>query len=210
MIKHFSTLLVILLFNFSHGQKSGSIDTLHIEDARAFNTKKHKSKIIVNTLVLEDGTILKKGSSLIIGNPSNSDFKEVENTADEFTMIFGDRYSAIGATSCQNEGVGLESSWINTEIHINEIRFHRRLKTIIVNFTLRNGGTVCSGKFGHIVHLKKALLRREIVHLNSPMSKEEAMEKLLEAKNLYELEVMTKEEYDAIKLKLTPILKGGN
>lgn len=77
-----------------------------------------------------------------------------------------------------------------------------------MNFKLKNGGKVCSGDYGHIINLQKALNRRELVSLNAPMSKDDAMKKLLEAKNLMELEVITKEEYEALVAKLKPILTG--
>ena len=209
MKKSITVILSLMLMGIGYGQKKSSIDTLNMADATAYNTKSFKSKIIVNNLILEDGTILAKGSSLIIGKPSNSDFEEVENTADKFTMVYGDRYSVMNATSCTEDG-GLDSSWTNTQLLISEIRMHRKLKHIIINFNLKNGGNVCSGQYGHIKHLHKAMSRREIVTQNAPMSKEEAMKKLIEAKNLFELEVLTKAEYDAIKLELSPILKGGN
>lgn len=198
-------IIVLMLISVSYGQKKATIDTLSLEDARSFNTKKYKQKAIVKVLVLPDGVILKKGETLIMGKPSNSDNDKVENTASKFTQLYGDRHGPFINDGCKG---GLSDEWSNTELVIDEIMLHRKRKDIIVNFTLKNGGKVCSGDYGHIINLQKALNRRELVSLNAPMSKDEAMEKLLEAKNLLELEVLTQEEYDALKLKLTPILKG--
>ncbi len=194
-----------MMISVSYGQKKASHDTIYMESVRSVNAKKHKVRALVNVLILEDGTVLKKGSILILGKPSNSDYEKVENTAVNFTQIFGDRFSIMQSSACEG---GLEPSWSNTAIIISEIKLHKKSKDLIVNFTLENGGKVCTGDYGHILNFQKALDRREIVNLNAPMTKAEAMEKLLEAKKLYELEVMTKEEYDAIKLKLSPILKG--
>jgi uncharacterized protein (DUF1778 family) len=200
-------LMTFMMISVSYGQKKETIDTLSLEDARSFNTKAYKQKAIVKVLVLPDGVILKKGETLIIGKPSNSDHDKVENTASKFTQLYGDRHGPFINDACKG---GLGEGWSNAEIIIDEIILHRKRKDIIVNFTLKNGGKVCSGDYGHIVNLQKAYNRRELVSLNAPMSKDEAMEKLMEAKNLYELEVMTKEEYEALRLKLTPILKGNN
>jgi len=201
------TLMTLMLITVSYGQKKASHDTIYMETVRSVNAKNYKVRAAVNVLILEDGTALKKGSVLVLGQPSNSDFEKVENTAVNFTQVFGDRFSLMQNTACDG---GLEPSWSNTKIIISEIKLHRKSKDLIVNFTIESGGKVCSGDYGHIINFQKAMDRREVVNLNAPMSKEEAMEKLLEAKKLYELEVLTKEEYDALKLKLTPILKGGN
>ena len=205
MKKYFTTLFAILLVNFIQGQKLESIDTVYMQDVRTLNTKDYKSKIDVNTLILEDGTLLKVGSSLILGNPSNSDYEAVENTAVNFTQIFGDRYSFMQSTACDG---GLEPFWSNSEIIIQEIRLQKKSKDIIINFKLANGGKICTGEYGHILNFQLAYSRKEVVNINAPISKEDAMAKLLEAKNLFELEVMTQEEYDAIKKELSPILKG--
>lgn len=198
-------LMTLMMISVSYGQKKATHDTIYMESVRSVNAKKHKVRAIVKVLILEDGTVLKKGSILVLGQPSNSDYEKVENTAVNFTQVFGDRFSLMQSTACEG---GLEQTWSNTVIIISEIKLHKKSKDLIVNFTLENGGRVCTGDYGHIINLQKAMDRREVVNLNAPMSKEEAMEKLLEAKKLYELEVMTKEEYDAIRLKLTPILKG--
>lgn len=207
-MKNTITILMITFFiGFNHGQKKETLDTLHLKEARSFNTKNYKVRASVKVLILPDGTILEKGSTLIIGQPNNSDHKEVENTAENFTQVFGDRFSLMQSTACDD---GLEKSWANTKILISEMKIHRKSKDIIVNFTLEKGGTICTGDYGHVLNLQKALDRREIVYGNAPMSKEEAMEKLTEAKRLLELEVLTQEEYNALVAELKPILTGGD
>ena len=42
------------------------------------------------------------------------------------------------------------------------------------------------------------------------MNRENAIKKLKEAKDLVELGLMTKDEYDKLKAELTPIIKGEN
>jgi hypothetical protein len=53
-----------------------------------------------------------------------------------------------------------------------------------------------------------SLTRGEIINPNAPMTREEAIDKLKEAKDLFELDMMTKEEYDAIRIEVTPIIRG--
>ena len=207
MKKSITIIITLMLIGVSYGQKKESHDTIYMENVRSINAKNHKVRASVDVLVLEDGTILEKGGKLILATPSNSDYEKVENTAVNFTQVFGDRFSLMQASACEG---GLEPTWSNTAIIIDEIKLHKKSKDLIVNFKLENGGRICSGDYGHIINLQKALDRGEVVHLNSAMTKEEAMEKLMESKKLLDLDVMTQEEYDAIKTKLAPILKGDN
>ena len=47
----------------------------------------------------------------------------------------------------------------------------------------------------------------EIISKNAPMTKQEALRKLKEAKELLELEIIAQSEYDALKKELTPIIR---
>jgi len=48
----------------------------------------------------------------------------------------------------------------------------------------------------------------EVYLLNRLMTREEAIAKLKESKDLLDLEMISQEEYDALKLELTPIIRG--
>ena len=57
-----------------------------------------------------------------------------------------------------------------------------------------------------ILNIETALEDMEIVNPNAPLSREEAIKKLRESKDLMELDMMSKEEYESLKKKLTPII----
>ena len=59
-----------------------------------------------------------------------------------------------------------------------------------------------------IVDIDKALASREILNPNALLSKEEAIKKLKESKDLMELDLLSKEEYKQLKERLTPIILG--
>jgi len=42
------------------------------------------------------------------------------------------------------------------------------------------------------------------------MTREEAIAKLKEAKDLFDLDMMSQDEYDALRKELTPIIRGDN
>ena len=50
----------------------------------------------------------------------------------------------------------------------------------------------------------------EVRLANRLMTREEAIAKLKEAKDLLDLDLMTQEEYDALRKELTPIIRGDN
>jgi hypothetical protein len=57
-----------------------------------------------------------------------------------------------------------------------------------------------------IVDIEKAIASGEVKNEFAEMSKEEAMAKLKEAKDLLELEIISQSQYDALKEKLSPII----
>ncbi|MDB9713736.1 hypothetical protein OAA74_03710 [Flavobacteriaceae bacterium] len=61
--------------------------------------------------------------------------------------------------------------------------------------------------FRYPIEIEQALEFKEIE--SSILSREEAIAKLKEAKDLLDLEMMSQEEYDKIKAELTPIIMGG-
>ena len=57
------------------------------------------------------------------------------------------------------------------------------------------------------VLFEKAMESGEIINSNAKMTRSEAIRKLKEAKELYDLEMMSSDEYDALKNQLSPIIK---
>tara|TARA_S200000501_G_scaffold262238_1_gene246126 strand:+ start:1981 stop:2214 length:234 start_codon:yes stop_codon:yes gene_type:complete len=68
---------------------------------------------------------------------------------------------------------------------------------------------VCKTKSGvnrAYVNIEKALAEGELV--STELTKAQAISQLKEAKELFDLEIMSKEEYDKIRAELTPIITG--
>ena len=74
-----------------------------------------------------------------------------------------------------------------------------------------NKGDKFSSYFGDskktILNIENALTDMEVVNPNAPLTREEAIKKLKESKDLMELDMMTKEDYENLRKKLTPIIK---
>ena len=66
--------------------------------------------------------------------------------------------------------------------------------------------TIANSSFRTVIDIDKALEFNEIVNENRPLSRSEAIAKLKESKDLFELGLLSEKEYNQIKKKLTPII----
>jgi hypothetical protein len=202
-----------LIFNFSlYSQKKSTIDTLKLATFKIEELGQYKNKTTVGTIILEDNTVITKGSKFIMGMPSNPmninnnvyNGVKVANTSIDFTYIYSDKYSILGA---MGSSVGLPSTWKGTEILVDEIFMFKAYGNtfgLLVNFTKSDGGNVAIGKYGNIRSLLDALKSGELVNPNRGLTREEAIAKLKEAKDLLDLGIIKQEDFDKLKAKLTP------
>ena len=65
-------------------------------------------------------------------------------------------------------------------------------------------------KYLTVDDLDNAFSFGEILIGNIKMTREQAIAKLKESKELLDLELLSQEEYDEIKMELTPIIRGNN
>jgi hypothetical protein len=69
-----------------------------------------------------------------------------------------------------------------------------------------NGRAFGINKYLSVMDSELALESREILLKNRKMTREEAISKLKEAKELMEIEMMSKEEFNKLKKELAPII----
>ena len=174
--------------------------------------KKFKNGFDVKVLILEDGSIIKKGSELIVGVPSNN--MNVNNnvyngvktsaTSIDFTYLMVNKYSTMNLLA----PIYFGNTFSSTEIIVERIRIYRSGKKVsaIVDFTKKDGTNTGFGKFGSCLSLSEAIKKGELANPNAPMTRAEAIAKLKEAKDLLELDMMSQEEFDALRAELTPII----
>ena len=81
--------------------------------------------------------------------------------------------------------------------------------SIIVDIISEDGSNLGGiYKRGNILNLERAVATGEVSNPNAPLNREQAIAKLKEAKDLMELDMMTQDEFDELRKKLTPIIKG--
>tara|TARA_B100001248_G_C27217285_1_gene378644 strand:- start:96 stop:755 length:660 start_codon:yes stop_codon:yes gene_type:complete len=80
----------------------------------------------------------------------------------------------------------------------------------INNINIKNLSTALSHKRITVIDLEKAINFGEVINPVQKITREQAIKKLKEAKDLFELELMSKSEYEKLRSELTPIITNKN
>lgn len=212
MIKKIVTLALCLpLFALAQKEHLTYDQTINIKFV-----KQYKNNTLIDSYITKDGLIIRVGDTLTIGNA----------VIDRKKYIFHDVFSHIvigknkGATNKEfrylphnysGSKVIVKSLFVTHEKYRGyKLWPNRREMPLYVSIFVRGDQSGISKIFSHsrktILDIEKALLSGEIINYNAPLSKEEAIRKLKESKDLMELDFLSKEEYEKLKEKLTPII----
>ena len=156
---------------------------------------KYKNGVSIGVLEMSDGSTLTKGDKLVLGNPSSGS---------TFQLMFLNKYSVMSAMTA----VFLTQGDSNTEVIIEEIRGWRNMGkiTFSIDFMKADGSNYGLSKFANTFNLERALALGEIINPNQALTREQAIAKLKEAQDLMGLGMMSKEDFEALKAELTPII----
>ena len=184
--------------------------------------KNIKNNTTVESYETKDKHIMKVGDTLTIGTAYN---KKGRN-------ILGDLFSNIatgnikGTTkepdylphSYNGQKVIIESIYVmhekynplynRKEMPLYVLVYAKRPK--VQNVNIKNISTALSHKRITIVDIEKAFSFGEVINPVKKLNREEAIKKLKEAKDLFELDLMSKSEYEKLRLELTPIITNKN
>ena len=134
-----------------------------------------------------DGYTYKVGENLTVGMPSSN--KTCAFLLSELMLA-------------TDEGpYGLDAKWSGNLMSIRSIKVDRNKKrgaSVIMRCYLAGIG-------GVLVKFEQALASGEIVGLG--ITSDQALEKIKKAKNMLELELITQQEYDSIKVEYMPFIK---
>jgi len=212
MIKKIVTLALCLpLFALAQKEHLTYDQTINIKFV-----KQYKNNTLIDSYITKDGLIIRVGDTLTIGNA----------VIDRKKYIFHDVFSHIvigktkGATNKEfrylphnysGSKVIVKSLFVTHEKYIGyKLWPNRKEMPLYVSIFVREAQSGISKIFSHsrktILDIEKALSSGEIINYNAPLSKEEAIRKLKESKDLMELDFLSKEEYEKLKEKLTPII----
>ena len=176
-MKKLLLVLTVLAFNLSNAQR---ITYEELSSA----TKRPRGKF--TEYVTSRGDVLKIGDKVTLGNPSNNN--------NSFVYIF----SVIPMATPTLAGIRAQG-WES------EILKFRIGGTKRMGFSIYVVGKTSTGMDRYNYDYERALSVGEV--LADGLSREQAIAKLKESKELFELDMMSKEEYDSIRKELTPIIK---
>mgnify|MGYP006096750369 FL=1 len=192
-------------------------DTITYQNANELSyAKNFKNFNDFKVALLADGNYISIGDTIMIGKPGTNDtrFSAVAgqgiSTKSTFTTLsFGSPVGGALMASLTNDDGKLLASWSETEmivhrIFVNHTKYSR-------NSTL-NIGVIMKELDGNrkatTTSVHGSLKMGEVYLLNRMMTRQEAISKLKESKDLLDLEMISQEEYDALKIELTPIIRG--
>jgi hypothetical protein len=198
-MKKIIVIVGLLLGNVVFGQRS--LTSSEAKDLEITTGFRNGDEILEFTL--EDGNIVKKGSEFIIGTPLNP-------TTFTYTRIYVGYYNLF--SEILSPSITLNSSFKGTKVvvetlKVNRQKLKRKSELMILAYVYDPAMSSLLGeKRRTIVDLELALSTGEVVNPNQKMTREQAIVKLKESKDLLDLGLLTQEEYDKIKAELTPII----
>lgn len=184
--------VLIGLANECAGQHMTYSDTQNLEI-----TSQVKNNSDLASYQSKDGTVLHNGDTLIIGRPSTN--------TNLFTYIY------IGKVSIGNALLSpptqISGSFQAEAVIINRIYVSRNKKNSVlgINLFVSDPKIAVYGS-RTIFDYEKAYMLGEVINPRAPMSRDEAIAKLKESKDLLDLGVISQGKYDSIKAKLLPII----
>jgi hypothetical protein len=198
-MKKIILIITLLLGNVVFGQRS--LTSSEAKDLEITSGFRNGDEILEFTL--EDGNVIKKGSEFIIGTPLNP-------TTFTYTRIYVGYYNLF--SEILSPSITLNSSFKGTKVvvetlKVNRQKLKRKSELMILAYVYDPAMSSLLGeKRRTIVDLELALSTGEVVNPNQKMTREQAIVKLKESKDLLDLGLLTQEEYDKIKSELTPII----
>uniref|UniRef100_UPI003217DAC8 hypothetical protein n=1 Tax=uncultured Draconibacterium sp. TaxID=1573823 RepID=UPI003217DAC8 len=222
-------IILVLIFTSTLAYSQKQLDEITYDDCQnseVFEQIKNYTKVLKYTAA--DGSVLSLGDTLIIGIPSGSTTnttavgagntvgaaKARSKTKNSFSTIimgrpagFGNVMNAMAGESASNAGAEMQGEIVV----ISEMKlFHKgsKKKPLALQILLGepNGRAFGINKYMSVTDYEKAVLAGEIKSTNAPLTREEAITKLKESKDLLDLGVISQTDYDKLKQELTPII----
>jgi len=192
-------------------QKTSEIDSITYNEMKSLlNSKDYKNRVDVKNYKAINGNWLSIGDTLEIGPPSNPNstmagYAGGSNVATHSFIFLGTGAAALTGTSMMgNEHMTGDRAFI---IEMEMARGSKKQDyEVLIHLNRLGGGRFVNIKKLARANIDQALETGEIIDPNAPMSREQAIKKLKEAKELLDIGMMEKEDFEKLKEKLEPII----
>jgi hypothetical protein len=226
------TLLFILLsiFNVYAQEDIKLLTYANTQDINFFNSIRSGASVKEYTTINKNS--VKIGDTLILGSPTSQEMntrtysgsyggelrggvaqsRSTSKKTYEFLKMgrpagFGSMLTAMSGEA----QIMADNSLKNTTVVVNEIKtYHRGSKNkplyVVMVLGEINGRAFGINKYLSVMDTELAIESGEVLLKNRKMTREEAIAKLKEAKELMELDMMSKEKFEELKKELAPII----
>tara|TARA_R110001606_G_scaffold396199_2_gene569876 strand:+ start:646 stop:1347 length:702 start_codon:yes stop_codon:yes gene_type:complete len=211
------------------------IDSLTYEQTQDItHFKEIKNRTQVKKYITINKNVIKIGDTVSLGNPTNQELNSKTYSANygnqaragiastrsttkkTYDFIKMGRPAGFGSimNSLNGDDPSMASNTLkNSRAVVSEIKaYHRGSKKkplyLVMVLGEINGKAFGINKYLSVMDLELAIESGEILLQNRKMTREEAITKIKEAKELFEIDMMTKDEFDALKEELRPIITG--
>ena len=194
---------MIVLTLSANAQKLKEVETFDLATTFEEVKKLYKANFMVTkNLILKDGSTIKIGDTIKLG-PSSS---KISNT---YETIYVGRLSLGKALITGAPPVAASTAFGQNIYVLEKAKVWRSMGNTGVRIELRDPDFK-SGLLGsaYLTASDYSVTSGEIINPNAPMTREQAIYKLKESKDLFDLGLMNEEEYNLIKEELTPIIMG--
>jgi len=200
------------------------------QDINFFNSIKNGAQ--VKEYITTSKNSVKVGDTLILGSPTSQETNTrtyagsygnqlrggvaQSRSTSKKTYEFVKMGRPAGFGSIMNAMSGdaqimADNSFKNTTVVVNEMKtYHRGSKNkplyVVMVLGEINGRAFGINKFLSVMDTELAIESGEILLKNRKMTRDEAIAKLKEAKELMEIDMITKEDFDKLKTELAPII----
>ncbi|WP_343330422.1 hypothetical protein [Polaribacter staleyi] len=229
------TLFALLLVTSIFGQKE--IDSLTYENTQDISFFKNiKNRTLVQKYKTINKNVIKVGDTVILGNPTSQEFssktysgsygnkarggisKSRSTTKKTYEFIKMGRPAGFGSVMASLNGDAqsmASNSLKNSKAIVKEIKaYHRGSKKkplyLVMVLGEMNGRAFGINKFLSVMDTELAIESGEVLLKNRKMTRDEAIAKLRESKELLEIDMMSKEEFENLKKELGPIIRNKN
>lgn len=197
------TLFWILLITFGTLSAQRSLTSADLKDVSIASQFSNGDEIL--EIILQDGSVIKKGSELVFGKPVNN--------SSSYTRVYLG-YVTLGKALLVTP-VAMPGSWVGTTLVVDKLKVqHKKLSkeselSVMLYVQDPSMSSALGGNNRTIFDIEMAINTGEIINPNASLTREQAIAKLKESKDLLDLGLMTQDDYDSLKAKLTPIISAG-
>ncbi len=230
-------LVALTILSISTIIAQNELDSLSYDNTQDINFFKNvKNRTLVKKYTTVNNNIIQVGDTVILGNPTSQEFSSrtysgsygykgrvgVSNSRSTskktYDFIQLGRPAGFGSimSAMSGEAVSMADNSIkNTKVIVKEIKaYHRGSKKkplyLIMVLGEINGKAFGINKFLSVMNTELAIESGEILLKNRKKTRDEAISELREAKELLEIDMISKQEFETLKKKLGPIIRKKN